>query len=427
LKKRQGYLRKDDRKNKQGSTIEKASFGDMTKGMKQYTPGTKEFQDRNKSINIRVRKGRRKNKFHGRTKTFTKASFPLRKDVTKAKWMKSMSNEEELILDVTLSLITGLSAGMMMGIEDVTSKAAMKDWLDLLSVSLPPEWNIHKLIDSLRMNFEDATKSKARFQEIVKSYPIARKGWSRSCQNRKLGSEGFSCGFWKLLHVITLGVAEQRGGRNLIDSGMMSPTTVVFSPSTAADTIRNYMDKFFTCRPCREHFLQTYDDCKNNRRCKRLTTNKKSEIPAEWKEISLWLWEFHNDVSVRLIGERISKTFTRGVKNTPTASDEVVGIWPNVNSCILCFQESGKWNDAEVFRFLERNYWPDSETDPLTDKLLKFESEGTSESWMPWFGAFLFVWIMYKLMAIQSHTIRQPLVSARLLYCRGIEKKMRVV
>jgi hypothetical protein len=297
-----------------------------------------------------------------------------------------------------------------------------------LSVSLPPEWNIHKLISHLRNDFEDATKSKENFKEILKSYPLARKGWSASCQNKILKSEGFSCGFWKLLHVITLGVAEQRGGQNLIDSGMMVPTTIVFSPALAADTIRNYIDKFFTCRPCREHFLETYDDCDNNRRCERLTGDKTTEKSSDWKEISLWLWEVHNDVSVRLVQERISSTYTKGVQNIATLRDEISVLLPDINNCIICFEDNGMWNKAEVFRFLEHTYWPDSDKDPLTDKLLTFDSsEGRSGVRMLLLAMFLVVWLVYKLTGRQSYSIQQSLIAAQLIVSQGGAAKSRTV
>eukprot|EP00536_Pseudo-nitzschia_multiseries_P006262 jgi/Psemu1/303975/fgenesh1_kg.130_\ len=207
---------------------------------------------------------------------------------------------------------------------------------------------------------------------------------------------------------------------------MMSPKTVVFSPASTADTIRNFIDKFFTCRPCREHFLQTYDDCENHRRCDRLSANKAIQNAASWKELSMWLWEFHNDVSVRLVRQRISKTYTKeGVRNTPTSSQQVAMIFPTVKNCIACFNNDGTWNEAEVFGFLERTYWPDSEKDPLTDKLLRPENEGILASALLWFISLLFVGMVYRMTAKESLAIRQPLITARLLYSRGISTKSR--
>jgi len=399
-----------------------SAYGEMTKGMKQNTPGTREFLDREKSFQTRIELSKTKNNQPATTQsTAGKKNFPYSKDVTKPKWFranKKMSEEEELILDTTLSLYVSLESGISMGITDVTSKSAMKQWLNLLSVSLPPEWNIHKLIDFLKDNFEHATESKKSFKEMLKKYHLNRKGWSRSCQNKELNSAGFSCGFWKLIHVITLGIAEQRGGHNLIISGMMHPKTLVFSPALAADTIRNYIDKFFTCKPCRDHFLATYDDCKNNQRCKRLTHDENTNDPSDWKELAMYFWEVHNDVSVRLVGERIQSTYTHGVRNNPTTKDEVAVIFPDIRSCILCFENDGTWNKAEVFGFLERTYWPDSQIDPLTDMLLTFDGESKSGLGMLFLAAILTVWFVFRIIRKQSLLIHHSLVAARQVVLR---------
>lgn len=413
-------LRKTERNDEHARPVQHVSYGEMTKGMKQNTPGTTEFLDREKALQARIEMSKTRHKPQSTTPTTGKKNLPYTKDVPETKWFRSkqMNPEEELILDTTLSLYVGLESGLSMGITDVTSKSAMKQWLNLLSVSLPPEWNIHKLIDSLRLNFEYATQSKENFKEMLGEYPIARKGWSRSCQNEVLNSQGFSCGLWKLLHVITLGVAEQRGGQNLIDSGMMSPTTPVFSPALAADTIRNYLDKFFTCKPCREHFLETYDDCENYQRCERLTNDKNTKNPSDWKELAMYFWEFHNDVSVRLVGERIRRTYTQGVQNKPTPKDEVAVVFPDIKKCIMCFDDDGTWNTSEVFGFLERTYWPDSDTDPLTDKLLKFDGESRSGMGILLLSVLLIVWFVYRIIGKQSILIQQSLVAARQVVLR---------
>ena len=381
---------------------EKVVYEEMTKGMKRASPGTKEFHDRRYS-----------------------------KDISNPKWFKSaarriplvkrifqMSEEEALILDASLSFLVGIETGLSMGLEDIGSKEALRSWLNLLAVSLPPEWGIHKLIAYLRNNFEYATKNKDTLRRIIKEYAFPRKGWSTSCQNKKKGTDGFSCGLWKLLHIVTIGVAEQRGGQNLIDSEMMTPETKVFSPSGAADTIRNYIDKFFNCRPCREHFVKMYDDC-SNRRCDRLTNHVGSKNPADWKELSLWLWEVHNEVSIKIVREGVSKTFTNGVNNIPSIRDEVSAIWPNIDSCILCFGNDGSWFNGEIFQLLERIYWPDSEVDPTFDKLLKVDGEGSSIAGLLWVMTFLIVWLVYKVTGNQSKSIQSSLIVARQLISQG--------
>mmetsp|Transcript_31117 Transcript_31117/g.51859 ORF Transcript_31117/g.51859 Transcript_31117/m.51859 type:complete len:400 (-) Transcript_31117:62-1261(-) len=383
----------------------------------------------------RVQSANRKNRKEFTPTQLKKEALPFKKDVRKPslakkavehipvfKRMVKMSDEEQLILDASLSLTVALETGVSMGLDDLKSRTAMRRWLDLLSVSLPPEWGIHRMIDRLRNRFMYATKSKENFREIIKTHSLARNGWSPSCQGRanKNVPTGFSCGMWKLLHVVTIGVAEQRGGKNLVESGMMAPSTKTFSPMEAADTIRDFIDNFFTCRPCRENFVQNYDECENNRRCDRLSDNIESATVPDWKELPLWLWEVHNEVSVRLVKERAALSFERkGVRKMVRVKDEVKAIWPNVDSCILCFNDDGTWNEGEVFRFLERSYWPDSEIDPKHDRLLTFEDDNSSRFGLLWILTMFIVWLVYWAIGKQSSSIQTSVLAARRLVSQG--------
>jgi len=396
--KRQGFgkfLRKDDQDI--STREEKVSYNEMTTGMKSNMLGTDEFEKRQEVYQIVL--DRKK----GSSKRLAHASYLLKKvDTKRSYWFSSkMSPEEELIYDATLSLLVGVESGLSKAMTDPIAKSAMQNWLKLLSVSLPSEWDVHRPIHALSMALEDDSLSddpQTLKNWLRRYYSPSQKdeGWTDSCQNKELQTDGFTCGFWKLLHIVTLGIAEYRGTKNLIDrQRRYSERTKVFSPSLAADTIRNYIEHFFTCKPCRKHFLQTYDDCHKNQRCQRLADNGNDDTsPQHWKELSLWLWEFHNDVSVRLLRERSSKNSS----SPPTLANEVAIIFPTVNSCPLCLDDNGLWNKAQVFRFLERTYWPDSHTDPLTDKLLQLEGVQTTTNWkLPSIIVFVALLIVGKL------------------------------
>mmetsp|Transcript_55 Transcript_55/g.144 ORF Transcript_55/g.144 Transcript_55/m.144 type:complete len:713 (-) Transcript_55:410-2548(-) len=354
-----------------------ALFEEMTKGMKQHMMGTMEFASREKRFFERIKKSGIKRRHRDKTLILRKENLPFAKHIIRFKRSEGSKTDREadLILDASLSVIVGLESGLKMGGVERYSRLAMIQWLDLLSISLPPEWHIHKLIDELRSSFK-STKSTQDFKNIIKRQSPSQREWSASCQNQRLKTTGFSCGFWKLLHVVTIGVAEQHGGTNLVNSGMMPRHTVVFSPALAADTIRNYIDHFFTCRPCRKHFLATYDDVEKNRRKKRLVDDAYSHKPSDWKELSLWLWEVHNDVALHLEDERYKRNQVGGVTSIQYENAMMTAIWPSLNDCALCFNGDGTWIKAEVFRYLERTYWPDSENDPLTDELLVFYRKG---------------------------------------------------
>eukprot|EP00434_Breviolum_minutum_P044422 symbB.v1.2.039675.t1/scaffold6718.1/size16016/1 len=58
--------------------------------------------------------------------------------------------------------------------------------------------------------------------------------------------------------------------------------------------IRGFVDHFFGCDYCREHFLEAFDGCKLDR-C--------TLAPNDHEGAALWLWKMHNDVTLRVAKE----------------------------------------------------------------------------------------------------------------------------
>lgn len=210
------------------------------------------------------------------------------------KHIKALSSEERQYIDASIAFVQGLKLGVYTSKDplDESKKEALQAWLELLSVSLPPEWALHELINDLHFHFAQITTSEINLNKVLDKHMLPRHDYSPSCGG--LGKDGFSCGFWTLLHIMTIGVAEHRGGYNLVED------IRVFTPMDAADTVRAYMEHFFGCIPCREHFIEKYDDC-SYRRCIRLADGDTDEDEpieaADWKELALWLWEVHNGTS----------------------------------------------------------------------------------------------------------------------------------
>jgi len=330
-----------------------------------------------------------------------------------------MTAEEELILDATLSLVVSLESGVYTSVDQnlsKTQKRALTDFLDLLSVSLPPEWGIHKMIDALRSKIDYISQGDTNLRNIIKKYPLPRRQWSKSCTVRN--PHGFSCGLWKLFHVVTVGVAEHRGGLNLIESEMMGLDTKTFSPIEAADTLRNYIENFFSCAKCRRNFLTKYDDCANNRRCDRLTDNEEDASIADWKELAIWLWEVHNEVSIDILKDKAKKELHVG--------DEIKVVWPNIGNCFMCFTDEGTWDEEQVFKFLEKSYWPDSDVDPGEDRLLTFEGEKTSGLGSILIAAILLVVLVYKAIGSNSPSIQRSVLIARQMVASGTPGRKKI-
>ena len=83
-------------------------------------------------------------------------------------------------------------------------KASLIDWLELLSVSLPPEIGLHELIDTLKHSVEEISQRHENLKMIIDKHPLPENEYSMSCRK---GMKPFMCGFWKLLHVMSVGFA----------------------------------------------------------------------------------------------------------------------------------------------------------------------------------------------------------------------------
>jgi hypothetical protein len=84
-------------------------------------------------------------------------------------------------LSFTRSLLMGVFKGNTKGSLDFKRKKALKDWFDLMSVSLPPEMNLHELIDTLNANIDDITSSEVKLKSILESHFAPDSNWSKSC------------------------------------------------------------------------------------------------------------------------------------------------------------------------------------------------------------------------------------------------------
>ncbi|KAL3940255.1 MAG: hypothetical protein SGBAC_005171 [Bacillariaceae sp.] len=423
----------------------------LTSKMKIHIPGTKEFKARQKALMDKVKslqdpkkqeKEEDKNpivpiqhvgkdtavttndekKKKGKILPFLAKHLPkppanlLRRTVAKIPLLrllhKPMSLEEEMILDASVSFFVHLETMIYEndkdGLGSEQQMIALSDWLDLVGLTLPPEWHLHKLIDDLQQKFTYIAEGSEHLHEILAKHKLSHKQWSHECTiDRGKFHVGFDCGFWKLLHIVTLGVAEQRGGMNLVQAEMVPTTTKTFSPLEAADILRNLI-QFYYNPDYSPAFVEDYDDCNKHRRCDRLTNDKEGASVGDWKELPLWLWEVHNEIAVQALTKKTQKKQPELLELSQ--QDEMKVIWPSVVDCHLCFQDDGTWNENEVFHFLEEHYWIGTDVDPKYDHLLRFQGEDEDATLFSIGGlTAVFLVILYILMRLvlgKSHTIQ---------------------
>ncbi|KAL7477182.1 hypothetical protein ACHAW6_002990 [Cyclotella cf. meneghiniana] len=266
-------------------------------------------------------------------------------------------------------------------------KTAFFEWLDLLSKALPPQMDrtrqiIKHILGAFLMlvecfifvtasfqpinssefcssvdDFSTATNGLPELTQLIRAkFPLLRSEAWRTCTYED-NENGYTCGLWQLFHVMSVGVVEHnRHGDSII------PTRY------ASEVLRNYVENFFQCEVCRMNFLYMYDSCAFDA-CHRLS-GEPSTSEHDWRELPLWLWETHNDVNVRLMGERLD----RHSQPKPNDWESQQARWPSLFSCPNCWREDKSWEEDEVFQHLHTVYWAGNPTHikiPSSDDVLK--------------------------------------------------------
>jgi len=233
---------------------------------------------------------------------------------------------------------------------------ALRDWINLLYKTMPVSFRgMHRMLRALRDEFDDVVEDEDYLFEILQEKDVRPKKryWSEACSlGKKMG--GYTCGLWQLFHIMAIGVAEW----NMSDT--VSPSARI-GMAYAARTLRSFVEEFFGCEVCQDHFIEAFDSCAHDR-CTRLTDDVITASDADFKELSLYLWEFHNSVNVRLLNEK-AEHYGRPL---PSKEKEEEVRWPSRDECSTCWLDDGSWDKGAVYDFLKAEYW--AETDFVHDE-----------------------------------------------------------
>mmetsp|Transcript_28864 Transcript_28864/g.45460 ORF Transcript_28864/g.45460 Transcript_28864/m.45460 type:complete len:516 (-) Transcript_28864:910-2457(-) len=261
--------------------------------------------------------------------------------------------------DAALSFEFALKTGIFMtnGPLSKEESSSFRKWLELLTKSLPIQMaKTHDIVTMLLANFEEATQSQSNLSKLIRPYasPDNSQIW-RTCTNGD-NKMGYTCGLWQLFHIMTIGVVEYN-----------RHNTPIIPTRQVSEILRNYVEHFFQCEVCRLNFLDMYDNCAFDG-CHRLS-DKPSSNEHDWRELPMWLWETHNDVNTRLLGERMDQN------NQPKPSqwESQQARWPSLYICPNCWREDKSWEEDEIFDHLHSMYWsgnpsyikiPNNESEP---------------------------------------------------------------
>lgn len=129
------------------------------------------------------------------------------------------------------------------------------------------------------------------------------RGYWMFCRGSRNETRGYSCGLWLLLHAVSVRVEDRLA-------------------SSTFRTICSFIDNFFTCKECRDHFLE-------------FCSSAKMKVSLH-RQLVLWLWNVHNEVNVR-VGKEEASQGTRDPKFLKQ-------LWPPATLCKSC------WNEGVVKR-----------------------------------------------------------------------------
>lgn len=225
-------------------------------------------------------------------------------------------------------------------------KEDLIEWMDLLYWSLPSQWELHNLINDIRQSYEKIAENPNNLKKIVESHKPGPPRWSTRCSHGKEGV-GYSCGLWKLFHVLSIGVVEQH-------SFVLGDLQRI-STAHDATTVINYVHNFFACTACGITFESALKSC-SSPHCHRLWNllTKDFSPGARWNGLALWLWQLHNEINVMLIREEADGRGGRGL----TKNEEMAAYWPQVEVCPACWNSDGSFDEDEIYTFLHKEYWP---------------------------------------------------------------------
>jgi hypothetical protein len=219
--------------------------------------------------------------------------------------------------------------------QDPIKSQTLRNFLLLLHKTLPVSWPVHALVKDVMINTMYISKKSAYLDTILKRNSPKIETYSKSCSYKADG--GFTCGFWALLHAVTVGVVEYN------EEASYNSETI--ATEKAAKIIRDYVEAFGLGNTDIQHvFVKDYDACALDR-CNKLSKERGGDL-SEWKKLPLWLSEAHSSINSSLMKQ----------KSRRLSYENLIQVqWPPMKLCRKCWQ-GARWNDDVVFKYLESEY-----------------------------------------------------------------------
>jgi len=221
-------------------------------------------------------------------------------------------------------------------------KETLKKFLGVMQKTVPISSTMQPVIRDLLLDFENVASSSKNLNAVLANHPPPRPISKWSAASEQHGT-GYTAGLWQLFHVMSIGL--------VIWNHLAIEDDQKIIPAEMADILRDYVEHFFLCEECRLNFLSAFDACSYDR-CNRLITSASLGTLQQYIQYPLWLFETHNALNVRLRKERIEQN----VETEEFTSDTDV-LWPPATSCQKCWLSEGRWNEFEIYKYMQQSYW----------------------------------------------------------------------
>lgn len=158
-----------------------------------------------------------------------------------------------------------------------------KNFIDVVAQTLPfPDQDKTDLLQFAKDLSDDALDGNVntllpQLELISKDF---RSGTWQACS----GDQKFSCGLWKLFHLVAHHVCD------FSDAPL---------PYKVMETFHGFVSEFFKCDECKSNFWKKlYNEQTNNDR------HLIKPGQCDSRPLQLWLWMFHNDITARVFAEK---------------------------------------------------------------------------------------------------------------------------
>jgi len=239
-------------------------------------------------------------------------------------------------------------------------------WVNLLASNLPAAFGIEEVLHELHQ----ALLSRLRLAHTLEGSSLCNDDWKTLSapvlqKIAEVGQRDFAqpsacasdtCRLWSLFHILA---AEGFHRQEMLAEGKAGVTQPRPANATLS-AVRDFVEQFFKCLYCRQHFLEQFDAGSYGLESAR----------QDRKEVVLYFWRLHNAVSVRVAAEHDCDAADRR--------------WPPTSLCPSCWESSqSQWpvlSETKKMASGSRSRAIELSAIPNEEKVLKFLMDAFLES-----------------------------------------------